>query len=157
MVAGHGRFDHGLFRHRNSDRFYGKQLIQRSFKEFPCLHKFIRVRGAVPGGRGDLVLHPDAGQVQDKLACLADVSKGVSRFLAEAAQIRSRGGRMGITHDQGAILRTPSRLMVEIKLTGNGMSPSRINGLNSKACPFLSKKNHESPPLHGRYHLRGVG
>lgn len=52
----------------------------------------------------------------------------VSRFLAEARQIKSRGRSTGMMQDQGATLRTPSGLMVEMKVTGRGNSPSLMNG-----------------------------
>jgi len=45
----------------------------------------------------------------------------VSRFRAEARQTRSRGRNTGMMQEYGAMLRTPSALTVEMKLTGKGI------------------------------------
>jgi hypothetical protein len=56
--------------------------------------------------------------------------------MADARQIRSNGRKIGIMQEYGAILRIPLLLMVEINATGNGMNPSRMNGLKIIKTPL---------------------
>ncbi len=89
-------------------------------------------------GSGDnFIGHIGAGQVQDELSGLPNLLKRVSLFSRRAANTRSSGRKTGMMQDQGAIFRTPLRLIVDIKVTGSGMKPSRINGLKIKVLSYL--------------------
>ena len=71
--------------------------------------------------------HPVEGAVDHRGRIVANV---------DARQIKSRGRSTGMTQDQGATLRTPSGLTVEMKVTGRGNKPSRINGFRIMCTPL---------------------
>jgi hypothetical protein len=54
---------------------------------------------------------------------------------------------MGMTQDQGAMLRIPLRLIVDMNVTGKGIRPSLINGFKSNTSSFRSEKTMKLHPV----------